>query len=474
MKSRRFRKIVSLITGVTLFFCVPFCSAAAEFYLENELNYVDGSMDISHGIPENATGVMDRIKRKGVLRVATEPYFAPQEFIDPEKTGTDQYAGADMELARLIALRMGVELEIVPMEYTQVLPALTDNLVDLTISAIAFTPRRAAAYTMSKGYYFTESAATTAFVIREADRELYTSVEDLSDKTLIVQSSSLQEALVAKNVRNYRELRRVSSVQTVYEAVRQGRVCDIHIKLDTGMGRIGFPVDGSMNDEIAEICKLPGINPYGIFSHFAVADTDDDEYTMKQFESFTKEVEDLKAMGIEFKKRHICNSAGIMRFPNMHMDMVRAGLILYGYKPAGCPEGYTDIDLKPVMTWYSKVVHVKTIPEGTTVSYGRHFVAKRPTKVVTVSVGYADGLSRRLSNGFELIVNGQRLPIIGNVCMDMCMLDATDMEGEVKKGDIVTIFGKGRPADELAEALGTISYEITCDVGKRVQRIFVD
>ena len=223
MKSRRFRKIVSLLTGVTLFFCAPFCSAAAEFYLENELNYVDGAMDISHGIPDNATGVMDRIKRKGVLRVATEPYFAPQEFIDLEKTGTDQYAGADMELARLIALRMDVELEIVPMEYTQVLPALTDNLVDLTISAIAFTPRRAAAYTMSKGYYFTESAATTAFVIREADRELYTSVEDLSDKTLIVQSSSLQEALVAKNVRNYREFRRVSSVQTVYEAVRQGK-----------------------------------------------------------------------------------------------------------------------------------------------------------------------------------------------------------------------------------------------------------
>lgn len=265
-----------------------------------------------------------------------------------------------------------------------------------------------------------------------------------------------------------------SAVALSNEAVRQGRVCDIHIKIDTGMGRIGFPADGSMNDEIVEICKLPGINPYGIFSHFAVADTTDDAYTMSQFEAFTKEVEQLKALGIEFKKRHICNSAGIMRFPNMHMDMVRAGLILYGFKPDGCPEGYTDIDLMPVMTWYSKVVHVKTVPEGTTVSYGRHFVAKRPTKVVTVSVGYADGLSRRLSNGFELIVNGQRLPIIGNVCMDMCMLDATDMKGEIKKGDIVTIFGKDRPAAELAEALGTISYEITCDVGKRVQRIFAD
>ena len=265
-----------------------------------------------------------------------------------------------------------------------------------------------------------------------------------------------------------------SAVALSNEAVRQGRVCDIHLKLDTGMGRIGFPADGSMNDEIVEICKLPGINPYGIFSHFAVADTTDDEYTMRQFEAFTKEVEALKALGVEFKKRHICNSAGIMRFPEMHMDMVRAGLILYGFKPDGCPEGYTDIDLEPVMTWYAKVVHVKTIPAGTTVSYGRHFVAQRPTKVVTVSVGYADGLSRRLSNGFELIVNGQRLPIIGNVCMDMCMLDATDMEGEVKKGDIVTIFGKERSADELARALGTISYEITCDVGKRVQRIFAD
>lgn len=267
---------------------------------------------------------------------------------------------------------------------------------------------------------------------------------------------------------------KASAVALSNEAVRQGRVCDIHIKLDTGMGRIGFPTDGSAIDEIAGICSLPGINPYGIFSHFAVADTDDDEYTMRQYEAFTKTVEDLKAKGVTFKKRHICNSAGILRFPEMHMDMVRAGLILYGYKPAGCPESYTDIELKPVMTWYAKVVHVKNVPEGTSVSYGRHFKASRPTKVVTVSVGYADGLSRRLSNGFELVVNGERLPIIGNVCMDMCMLDATDMKGDVKPGDIVTIFGKGRSADELADALGTISYEITCDVGKRVQRIFTN
>ena len=223
---RRVTRFIVILLAAT-FFCVSAGMSTADdegqIYVENEWNFVDGSMNAMRGIPDDATGVLDRIRRKGVLRVATEPYYPPQEFIDPDMTGQDQYAGADMELARLIALRMGVELAIVPMEYTQVLPALTDNLVDLTISAIAFTPRRAAAYTMSKGYYFTESAATTAFVIREADRELYTSVEDLSDKTLIVQSSSLQEALVAKNVRNYRELRRVSSVQTVYEAVRQGK-----------------------------------------------------------------------------------------------------------------------------------------------------------------------------------------------------------------------------------------------------------
>ena len=258
------------------------------------------------------------------------------------------------------------------------------------------------------------------------------------------------------------------------EAVKQGKTANIHIKLDTGMGRIGFPTDGSAVDKIVEICSLPGIIPYGVFSHFAVADTDDDQYTESQYERFTATVKAVEEKGIKFIKRHICNSAGILRFPEKHLDMVRAGLILYGLIPAGCPEGPSDIDLKPVMTWYAKVIHVKEIPEGATVSYGRHFTASKPTKVITISVGYADGLSRRFSNGFELMVNGQRLPIIGNVCMDMCMLDATNMEGEVAKGQIVEIFGKNRSADELADYLGTISYEITCDVGKRVHRIFVD
>lgn len=258
------------------------------------------------------------------------------------------------------------------------------------------------------------------------------------------------------------------------EAVKQNKTVNIHVKLDTGMGRIGFLTDGSSTDEIARMCKLPGLVSYGVFSHFAVADTDDDEYTWAQFNKFMSQLDELKEQGITFTKRHICNSAGIMRFPEMHLDMVRAGIILYGLMPPGCPEPAKKLDLVPVMTWLAKVIHTKTLPAGSSVSYGRHFVADKPTKVLTVCAGYADGLSRRFSNGFELLINGQKLPIIGNVCMDMCMLDGTDAKEPVNKGAQVVIFGKDRLADELADYLGTINYEITCLIGKRVQRIYID
>lgn len=224
MKKQLFRSAASLILGAALCFCILFQTAAAEsYYMENEWNYIDGSLDVSNGLPDNVTGVLDRIRRKGVLRVATEPYFPPFEFIDPEQLDQKKYVGADMRLAALIAERMGVRLEIVPMEFTQVLPALSENQCDLTISAIAFTPSRASAYAMSKGYYFPESTASTAFVIREEDAENITSLEDLADKILVAQSSSLQEALASKHISNYKEFRRVSSVQAVYEAVRRGK-----------------------------------------------------------------------------------------------------------------------------------------------------------------------------------------------------------------------------------------------------------
>ncbi|MCR5339745.1 MAG: alanine racemase [Saccharofermentans sp.] len=256
------------------------------------------------------------------------------------------------------------------------------------------------------------------------------------------------------------------------EAVSQGKQIKVHIKLDTGMGRIGFATDGTGTEEIIRSCRLPGIIPYGVFSHFAVADTDDDSYTMKQYDAFMAQIKVLEDEGIVFEKKHICNSAGIMRFPQMHLDLVRAGIILYGLMPPGCPEPPVKLDLIPVMTWYAKVIHVKKIPAGATVSYGRHFTAERETEVATVGIGYADGLSRRLSNGFELVIDGEKCPIIGNVCMDMCMVDTTDMKVRPKVGDKVIVFGRERLADDLADRIGTINYEITCVVGKRVRRLY--
>ena len=264
------------------------------------------------------------------------------------------------------------------------------------------------------------------------------------------------------------------AVKLSEEALKQNKKCKIHVKLDTGMGRLGLPSDGSSTEDIIKICSLEGLEPYGVFSHFAVSDTDDDEFTMKQFVRFMGELDELSKNGIVFKKRHICNSAGIMRFPGMHLDMVRAGIILYGLMPPGCPEPANKPDLIPVMTWYAKVIHDKKVKEGHSVSYGRHFIAPKETRVATVSIGYADGLSRRVSNGFELIVEGQKAPIIGNICMDMCMIDTTEIKGNPDVRSLVTVFGKDRHADELAEYLDTINYEITCVVGKRVQRIYID
>lgn len=223
MKRQMTRTVICLILTGIFCLCGLAAAGAEDVYVENEWNFVDQSMDVSKGIPANATGVLDRIKRKGVLRVATEPYFPPQEFIDPAKEGQEQYAGADMELARLIAERMGVRLEIMPMEFTQVLPSLTEDQCDLTISAVMFTPGRASSYTLSKGYYFPDRSASTAFVIRAEDKNRITTIEDLKDKVIVAQANSLQEALASSHVYNYKEFRRLSSVQAVYEALKQGK-----------------------------------------------------------------------------------------------------------------------------------------------------------------------------------------------------------------------------------------------------------
>ena len=185
-------------------------------YVENEYNTVDGAMDVSGGIPEDAEGVLGGIRRAGVLRVATEPYFPPQEFIDPNRTGQQSYVGSDMALARRIAERMGVELEIVPMAFSEVLDAVSDGTCDLAISALSYTPGRAAQVTLSRGYFFAGESAGSGIMIRAADADGIRGTEDLGGRDIVAQAGSVQEMLMAENVKNYHEFRRLGQIGAVY------------------------------------------------------------------------------------------------------------------------------------------------------------------------------------------------------------------------------------------------------------------
>ena len=212
---------VALILTVSCLSCFFAVRAQEQVYSENEMNYVDESMDISNGIPDDAIGVLLRIRQNGVLRVATEPYFVPQEFIDPSLEGQDKYQGADMELARLIAQKMGVDLEIVEMDFTEVLTAVAEDRCDLAVSALAFTPGRASSNEMSKGYYYSDIPKCSV-LIRKEDVTDITSIENLEDKILIAQQGSVQETMMVSNVTRYQEFRRVLTTQMVYDAVQNG------------------------------------------------------------------------------------------------------------------------------------------------------------------------------------------------------------------------------------------------------------
>lgn len=191
-------------------------------YTENAWNFVEGSMDTGSGIPEDALGRLASIREKGKLTVVTEPYYAPQEFIDPSKDGQEQYVGADMELARLIAERMGVELEIVPLEFSEVLSSIREGTYDLAISGLAYTPGRAASMALSKGYYYSNAGASTGFVVRTGDRDAISGIEDLKTRSIVAQRGSVQELLAAEHVTRYHQFQRLASMNEVYAAVEDG------------------------------------------------------------------------------------------------------------------------------------------------------------------------------------------------------------------------------------------------------------
>ena len=255
---------------------------------------------------------------------------------------------------------------------------------------------------------------------------------------------------------------------------------NIHLKVDTGMSRIGFLYqnperDGASLDEMETAARLPGLAPEGIFTHFAVSDDGDqgENFTLAQYDCFRKAVEAMEARGLHFAVRHCANSGAVLDYPELQLDMVRPGIILYGMEPSESIRH--PLDLQPAMELKTVISQKKKIPAGATVSYGRTFTASQGTVVATVPIGYADGYPRHFSGKAQMLVRGKRAPIIGRVCMDQLMLDVTEIPG-VEEGDVVTVFGRDGeaflPVDELAALNDTIHYEMVCLVGKRVPRIY--
>ena len=257
-------------------------------------------------------------------------------------------------------------------------------------------------------------------------------------------------------------------------AARIGRKAIVHIKVDTGMGRIGFLPDENGLSEVLKVIELPNIEVEGIFTHFARADEADKTATKKQYELFKKFADAVSDAGYDIPIRHAANSAAILSFDDIKDDTaVRAGIATYGLFPSD--EVGEGLGLYPALSLYSHVVHVKTVHSGTPISYGGTFVTKRDTVVATVPVGYADGYPRSLSNKGRVIIRGSYAPILGRVCMDQFMVDVTDIP-DVSVGDKVTLIGKDGElaitAEELGKASGRFNYELVCDLNKRIPRVY--
>ena len=255
-------------------------------------------------------------------------------------------------------------------------------------------------------------------------------------------------------------------------AEKMGRSLKIHLKADSGMGRLGMIChDGEdPTDKYLEIMSLPCLETEGIFTHFAVSEVLGDEYTFTQFHDFMSLVSRLEEKsGRKFKIKHCSNSGAVVNYPEMQLDMVRPGIALYGVYP-GTETG--GIELRPAMELKSRIVNVKDMEGGYTISYGRTYTTPNRRKIAVMPIGYADGLHRVLSNKLKVMVNGVVVPQVGNICMDMCMLDVTDVP-DVKVGDVVTIFGRDMDVNDMAEKAGSISYEMYCALSPRIPRIYV-
>lgn len=304
---------------------------------------------------------------------------------------------------------------------------------------------------------------------------------------------------------SYTDPRRVNEIieynvtQTVYsrelaqalseEGCLQDKEVRIHIKVDTGMGRVGFMAGFEAIKSIVEIQTMPKIVIEGLYTHFASADEEDSSYTIGQFEQFMGICSELGRLGIQIPIKHVCNSAAALKFPQMHLDMVRIGILLYGMSPSSQCNA-KEYGFLPLMSLKTNIIMVKDVEKGQPISYGRTFTTYRASRIATIPIGYADGFSRNLSNRATVLLHGKRYRIVGNICMDTCMIDVTESidndsgrtavdlnDNEIKVGDEVVIFGSQKGGfldiEEVAGLMGTINYEVTCIIGKRVPRVYI-
>jgi alanine racemase len=252
-------------------------------------------------------------------------------------------------------------------------------------------------------------------------------------------------------------------------AAGAGTKLAVHVKIDTGMGRIGISPEDAV-DFITTISRLPGIFVEGLMTHFADADLLDKQFAAAQMDRFESLIGSLEAKGIAIPLRHAANSAAVLEYDRALLTMVRPGLMLYGYSPL---ESRVSADLRPVLSFASRIAFLKNVAAGVPISYGRTFVTKRESLIATIPVGYADGYSRTLSNKGEALVRGKRVPVAGRVCMDMTMLDVTGIPGVAEGDEVVLIGRQGNEritADDIAAKTGTIVYEVLCGISGRVPR----
>jgi len=288
-----------------------------------------------------------------------------------------------------------------------------------------------------------------------------------------VHAKKLIEFDITQTVYSYETSRALSEALSAY-----GKKIKVHIKVDTGMGRLGLlrGIKDNSLSEVESISRLPMLELEGIYTHFATADKSDRSYAGKQFEIFMGFLNQLRIAGLEIPVTHAANSAAIINMPETHLDMVRAGISIYGLYPSEEVDK-SIIKLKPAMELKTKIIHLKKVPAGFKVSYGTTYETEKPTTIATVSIGYADGLNRLLSSkGRMLVCGGQSAPIVGRVCMDMTMLDVGEIPEVVMEQEVV-VFGKQGNAsisvDEIASTINTINYEVVSTIMERVPRIYL-